>query len=122
MSSRIGEILIDGKESRVPVKYVDSCYATEEEKARYNLDRNDNRILFDVFKSGLDASEVIVVSNDNAMLIRAKNLGYGIHRLDDKYLLKEELTKEEKEAKAAIAELERLKSRMGPIGHWMKMK
>lgn len=111
VSSRIGEILIDGKNSRVPVRYVDSSYATEEEKARYNLDRNDNRILFDVSKSGLNTTDVIVVSNDNAMLIRAKNLGYSIHRLDDKYLLKEELTKEEKEAKAAIAELERLKSR-----------
>ena len=111
VSSRIGEILIDGKNSRVPVRYVDSSYATEEEKARYNLDRNDNRILFDVSKSGLNTTDVIVVSNDNAMLIRAKNLCYSIHRLDDKYLLKEELTKEEKEAKAAIAELERLKSR-----------
>lgn len=112
VSSRIGEILIDGKSSKVPVKYVESSFATDDEKARYNLGRNDNRILFDISKFGLNAADVIVVSNDNAMLIRAKNLGYGIHRLNDKYLLKEELTKEEKEAKAAIAELERLKSRM----------
>lgn len=52
------------------------------------------------------------MSSDTAMLIRAKKQGFHIHRLNDKYLLKEEPTKEEKEAKAAIAELERLKNRM----------
>lgn len=112
VSSRIGEILIDGKSGKVPVKFLESAYATEEDKEVYNLSSNDNRILFDVLKSGIDAAEVVIVSNDNAMLIRAKNHGFYIHRLDDKYLLKEELSKEEKDAKAAIAELERMKNRL----------
>lgn len=112
VSSRIGEILIDGKTSKAPVKYLESAYATEEDKETYNLSSNDNRILFDVLRSGIDASEVVIVSNDNSMLIRAKKYGFNIHRLNDQYLLKEELSKEEKEAKAAIAELERMKNRL----------
>jgi hypothetical protein len=46
------------------------------------------------------------------MLLRAKQQGFRIYQLDDKYLLKEELSKEEKEAKAAITELTRLKNRL----------
>ena len=112
VSSRIGEILIDGKPSKVSVRYLESAYATEEDKESYNLSSNDNRILFDVLKSGIDAAEMVIVSNDNAMLIRAKKYGFRIHRLNDQYLLKDELSKEEKDAKAAIAELERMKNRL----------
>lgn len=112
VSSRLGEILVDGKAGKYPLQFIEGVNATEEEKQRYNLDRNDNQILFDVKKSGIDIRDLIVVSSDNSMLIRAKNFGYKIHRLDEKYRLQNELSKEEKEAKAAIAELERLKNRM----------
>lgn len=112
VSSRIADYILNGDTGKFPVKYVESAYATEEERRQYHLDRNDNQILFDVMKSGMDKGSVIVVSSDNAMLIRAKQQGFKIHQLDDKYLLKEELSKEEKEAQAAIKELERLKNRL----------
>lgn len=112
VSSRLGEILVDGKDSKYPMLYIESSNSTEEEKQRYHLDRNDNQILFDVAKSGIELQDVIIVSSDNPMLIRAKNLGFQIHRIDDKYRLQDELSKEEKEAKAAIIELERLKNRL----------
>ena len=91
---------------------MDSAYATEEERRQYHLDSNDNQVLFDVMKSDMDLGDVVVVSSDNPMLIRAKQRGLKIHKLDDKYRLKEELSKEEKEAQAAITELARLKSRL----------
>ena len=112
ISSRIGELILDGKAGKYPVLFLESAYAEDEEKKQYSLDRNDNQILFDVIKSNIDKTKVIVVSNDAIMLIRAKKFGFNVHRLDDKYLLKEELSKEEKEAKAAIAELKCLKKRM----------
>lgn len=112
VSSRIADYILNGDTGKFPVKYVESAYATEEERRQYHLDRNDNQILYDVMKSGMDKESVIVVSSDNAMLIRAKQQGFKIHRLDDKYLLKEEPSKEEKEAQAAIKELERLKNRL----------
>jgi len=112
VASRIGEILIDGKTSKYQVVFLDSAYATEEERRQYHLDSNDNQVLFDVMKSDMDLGDVVVVSSDNPMLIRAKQRGLKIHKLDDKYRLKEELSKEEKEAQAAISELARLKSRL----------
>lgn len=112
VSSRIAEILLDGSTCKFPIMYLDNAYATDDERRLYHLDRNDNQILFDVMKSDLDKENVTVVSSDNNMLIRAKNQGFKIHRLNDGYRLKEELSKEEKEAQAAIKELERLKNRM----------
>ena len=97
VSSRLGEILVDGKAGKYPLQFIEGVNATEEEKQRYNLDRNDNQILFDVKKSGIDIRDLIVVSSDNSMLIRAKNFGYKIHRLDEKYRLQNELSKEERE-------------------------
>jgi rRNA-processing protein FCF1 len=112
VASRFKEILIAGKSGKYPVMFVESAYATEDERRRFHLDRNDNQILFDIRKAGLDMADVIVVSSDTAMLLRAKQQGFRIYQLDDKYLLKEELSKEEKEAKAAITELTRLKNRL----------
>lgn len=111
VSCRIADYILNGDRGKYPVKYVESAYASEEERRQNHLDRNDNQILFDVLKSGMDKSCVIVVSLDNAMLIRAKQQGFKIHRLDYKYLLKDEPTKEEKEAQAAIKELVKLKNR-----------
>ena len=112
VSSRIAEILLYESTSTFPVMYIESAYATEDERRLYHLDRNDNQMLFDIMRSDLDKDSVAVVSSDNNMLLRAKKQGYKIHRLGDKYLLKEELSKEEKEAQAAIKELERLKKRL----------
>ena len=111
VSSRIAEILLNGVTGKYPILYLENAYATEDERRQYNLDRNDNQILYDVAKSGLDKDDVTIISSDNAMLVRAKQQGFKIHKLDDKFLLKEELSKEEKEAQAAIKELERMKNR-----------
>ncbi len=112
VSSKLGEILIEENPGKYHVKYIESPYTTEKDKRRYNLDRNDNQILFAVLKSGIDTNDVCVVSSDNAMLLRAKQFGFKIHRINEKYRIQEELTKEEKEAKAAIAELGRIKNRL----------
>lgn len=40
ISSKLGSILIDAKECKFPVKYLDLPCATEEAKKNYNLDRN----------------------------------------------------------------------------------
>ena len=112
VSSRIAEILLYDNTGKYPVIFLESAYSTEEERRQYHLDRNDNQILYDVAMSGLDKDDVTIISSDNSMLIRAKQQGFRIHKLDDKYLLKEELSKEEKEAQAAIKELERLINRI----------
>lgn len=112
IASRIGEILVEERPSKYPVVFMESVHATEEERRQYHLDSNDNQILFDIMKSDIDLQDVVVVSGDNPMLIRAKQRGLRIYKPDDKYRLKDELSKEEKETREAIAELNRLKNRL----------
>ena len=112
VSSRLGQLLVDEVQGRYPVLFVETPMATLEKKRVYNLESNDNMILFSVYKAEINHTAVCLVSSDNAMLMRAKRFGFKKYRLDDKYLAPVELTPEEKEAKQAIAELERMKNRM----------
>jgi len=112
VSSKFGSYFIDGIQGEYAVKYIDFPYASEADKQQYHLDKNDNQILFSVLKSGLSTSNVCVVSSDNSMLIKAKQYGFKVHRLDEKYLLQKELSKEEKEVRELKTELERLKNRL----------
>ena len=102
VSSRLGQLLVDEVQGKYPVLFVETPLATLEEQRDYNLESNDNMILFSVYKAGIDHAAVCLVSSDNAMLIRAKRFGFKKYRLDDKYLAPVEPTPEEKEAKQAI--------------------
>lgn len=112
VSSKLGGLLLDDVQGKYPVKYIECPYALDEDKQKYHLDRNDNQILFSVLKSGYAIGEVCVVSSDNAMLIRAKQYGFKVHRLSEKYRLQEELSNEEKEVRELKVELDRLKNRL----------
>lgn len=112
VSSKLGRYLLDGVQGKYTVKFIEYPFALEADKQQYNLDRNDNQILFSIQKSELATSDVCVVSSDNSMLIKAKQFGFKVYRLDDKYRLQEELSKEEKEVKELRAELERMKNRL----------
>lgn len=112
VSSKLGGYLLDGIQGKYTVKYIEYPFASEADKQQYNLLRNDNQILFSILKTGLATSDVCVVSSDNSMLIKAKQYGFKVHRLDEKYRFQEELSKEEKEVKEIRAELERMKNRL----------
>lgn len=111
VSRRFGELLIDGKRGNYPVRYLECPFATEEERRQFNLDRNDNLVLFSVLKSGIETNEVCVVSSDNTMLIRAKQMGFRICRLDERYKLPSDLTEDEKTIRELKAELDRYRNR-----------
>lgn len=111
VSRRLGELLIDEIPSKYPLMFVESPYVTDEERRRFLLDRNDNLILYSIEKAGFEIEEVCIVSSDTGMLLRAKQKGFRWLRLDEKYMLSDELTKEEKERREEKAELERLRNR-----------
>jgi len=108
VTGRFKDILLLDQPCKYPILFVESATASEEEKRTFHLERNDNQILFDVKQAGIDIANVTIVSADTAMLLRAKQLGYRIFQPNDKYLLKEEQSLEDKFSK----ELERIKNRM----------
>lgn len=53
-------------------------------------------------KSGYDIQNIVVISSDNNLLLKAKENGLVYRKMPETYLIKEELSKEEKEIKAGI--------------------
>ena len=105
MSSYISALLLDGVNGKVPVCFCPFIKPTKDEEERYELSICDNRIILSALHSGYNYEDIIIVSADNNLLIKAKSAGLGYHKMKDEYLLKPEPTDEEKELKATRAEL-----------------
>lgn len=112
MSSCISSLLLDGKSGKLPVCYCPFVKPAKDEEDRYELSVCDNRIILSALHSGYSGEDIIIVSADNNLLIKAKLAGLGYHKMKDEYLLKSELTEEEKELKATKAELAKWTNRI----------
>lgn len=78
---------------------------------RYHLNRSvcDDLIIGSILEFE-HKDDVIVISHDNTLLIKAKNLGLKfLPKMPNKYLISEEKSEEEKEHERCRKELEQLK-------------
>lgn len=112
MSSYISSLLLDGKRGKLPVCFCPFVKPTKDEEDRYELSVCDNRIILSALHSGFSYENIIIVSADNNLLIKAKSAGLGYYKMNDEYLLKSEPTDEEKELKATKAELAKWTNRL----------
>ena len=69
------------------------------------------RFILSALKSGYDIQNIVVISSDNNLLLKAKENGLVHRKMPETYLIKEELSKEEKEIKALKQEMEQYKNR-----------
>lgn len=60
------------------------------------------RFILSALKSGYDIQNIVVISSDNDLLLKAKENGLVHRKMPETYLIKEELSEEEKEIKAGI--------------------
>lgn len=58
------------------------------------------RFILSALKSGYDIQNIVVISSDNNLLLKAKENGLVHRKMPETYLIKEELSKEEKEIKS----------------------
>ena len=72
----------------------------------FNKDINDDWFILSALKSGYDIQNIVVISSDNNLLLKAKENGLVHRKMPETYLIKEELSEEEKEIKALKQELE----------------
>lgn len=112
MSGYISALLLDGVDGKVPVCFCPFVKPTSDEEGRYEISVCDNRIILSALHSGYSYNDIIIVSADNNLLIKAKSAGLGYHKMKDEYILKSELTEEEKELKIAKAELAKWTNRI----------
>lgn len=77
----------------------------------FNQSINDDWIILSAIYSGYKHDDIIVISSDNNLLLKAKENGLKFIKIPDEYLLKEELSDEEKEIKNLKAEIEKYQNR-----------
>ena len=77
----------------------------------FNQNINDDWIILSAIHSGYKYDDIIVISSDNNLLLKAKENGLKFRKMPDEYLLKEELSDEEKEIKNLKAEIEKYQNR-----------
>lgn len=111
ISSKFSKILLDGIKSRYIIETCKDPSKECFEGGDFNKDINDDWFILSALKSGYDIQNIVVISSDNNLLLKAKENGLAYKKMPETYLIKEELSEEEKEIKALKQELEQYKNR-----------
>lgn len=114
ISKLLGDVLLGDKKLSISLGYCMSCpeKLPDEVRAKFNQSSQDDQILMGILASDYPKENVVVVSYDNPILIKAKAHGLCFLRMPDEFLLKEELSEEEKELERCKKEIAAYKNRM----------
>ena len=114
LSKLLGDVFLGDKNLSISLGYCMSCpeKLPDEVRAKFNPSSQDDQILMGILASDYPKENVVVVSYDNPILIKAKVHGLCFLRMPDEFLLKEELSEEEKELERCKKEIAAYKNRM----------
>lgn len=114
ISSKLAEVFLEDKKMNLPIVYCDSVPSNlpADVKDKFDPMSQDDKILMSVLASEFKNENVVIVSYDNPILIKSKKIGLKYLKMPDTYLLKEELSEEEKELDKYKTELAAIKNRM----------
>lgn len=114
ISSKLTEVFLEDKKMNLPIVYCDSVPSNlpADVKDKFDPMSQDDKILMSVLASEFKNENVVIVSYDNPILIKSKKIGLKYLKMPDTYLLKEELSEEEKELDKYKKELAAIKNRM----------
>ena len=76
-SRKLYDIIMQSKSSKYKVISIPESTPTAEDAAKLDITKNDNKILLSALKSNYDKHDIIVVSSDRHILIKASQLGLG---------------------------------------------
>lgn len=114
ISKLFGDVFLEGKKLSISLDYCMSCpeKLPDEVRAKFNPSSQDDQILMGILASDYPKENVVVVSYDNPILIKAKANGLHFFKMQDEFLLKEELSEDEKELERCKKEIAAYKNRM----------
>lgn len=114
ISKLFGDVFLEGKKLSISLDYCMSCpeKLPDEVRAKFNPSSQDDQILMGILASDYPKENVVVVSYDNPILIKAKAHGLHFFKMQEEFLLKEELSEEEKELERCKKQIGAYKSRM----------
>lgn len=116
VSSLLYEVLMNGKECKVPILYCKEPVPTKEDSEKMDLSTNDNRLILSALKSEYNISDIIIISGDKGIQFRAASNGLAHILLPDTYRLPLEKTDEEKEIERLKEELKTVTERVPEPG------
>ena len=111
ISAKFAQAFLEGKTFKYPFALCDEPAASSFDGGKFNIYINDDWFILSALHSNYDVADIVVISSDTNLLLKAKENGLNFKRMLEKYQLKEELSDEEKEIKALKVELEKYKNR-----------
>lgn len=114
VSRKLASVFLDGEKLRVAMEFCSSYPAclSDEQKVMFDVSPQDDKILMCILASDYPKEDIVLVSYDNGILIKAKTLNLNILRMPEEYLQREEQSEEEKELALYKKELADWKNRM----------
>lgn len=110
VSSRFGDIFLEGKNMKLKYKNCEDPTNDLFEKYKFNKDVFDDWFILSA-KIFPESDNVVIIARDNGILMKAKDNGFTFFRISDDFLLKVEKSEEEKEIQRLKEELEVYKNR-----------
>lgn len=111
ISAKFAQAFLEGKTFKHPFALCDEPAASSFDGSKFNIHINDDWFILSALHSNYDVADIVVISSDTNLLLKAKENGLIFRKMSDKYRLKEELSNEEKEINTLKAELEKYKNR-----------
>ena len=112
ISARLGEVLLQGLTSQVPLKDIPDPPATAFDDPQYHKEISDDWIILSALHCSINNTDIVIVAYDNGILLKAKQHGLGYFLMPDDLLLVEEASEEEKEIKQLRQQLDKFKNRL----------
>ena len=111
LSARFSEILLQNATTKVPVKVMDNPPSTAFDDPQYHKEIADDWIILSALHSSQDFANVVIVSGDNGILLKAKRHGLGFYKMPEEFLLADEPSEEEKEIKRLKQQITKYENR-----------
>jgi rRNA-processing protein FCF1 len=112
VSSIFAKVFLNNESLKLPLVECGDPNQSLFDGYKFNISINDDWIILSALYSGYDKKNIVIVSSDNNLLLKAKDNDLSFKKMPDEYLLKVELSEEEKEIAKLKAEVERYRNRL----------
>lgn len=113
VSAKIADFLLDHKDGKYKIRGCEDPRPNQFDEDIFNPNVDDNWILLSAIRLREDENlDVIIVSADTNILVKAKQIGLAYHRMTEEFKLSEEPTEEEKEINQLKSELRKYTTRL----------
>ncbi len=112
ISARFSEIFLKGASPQIDIEVMGNPPSSAFNDEQYHKDINDDWILLSALNSPYADADIVMVSGDNGILLKAKRHGLGYLLMPDTLLLAEEPSDEEKEIRQLKQQIAKYENRL----------